>query len=293
MFTGNPQSLPRRRAWGAYLAVIIAALFCLTALLFRAPLLARYWAWRVAHTSSVTERAAYIGALCRAGAAAQWGAAALLAHGDPDVRQYGIVLLQGLKTSWARERLLDHMTDPDANVRHLAAVGLALRGDAAVLPTLQRLYQGGDVPAARTACVALEYLGTSEAMRVLEELAAEPAEAERRAALVDALAGIARAGCVPGLVRLLSDERVCDVSSPTEEAGRRVWDGVQAEGYFAAVASLPASQPGGQTIAERAAAALGRITGLHGTNWASRSPAERAAAGQQWLEWYARRADGE
>ncbi len=262
-------------------------MLCLTALLFRAPLLARYWAWRVAHTSSLTERAAYVGALCRAGAAAQWGAAALLANGDPEVRQYGIVLLQGLKTRWARGRLLDHMTDPDGDVRHLAAVGLALRGAAAVLPTLKRLYQGGDVPAARTACVALEYLGTSEAMRVLEE----PAAAERRAALVDALAGIGRAGCVPGLVRLLSDERVCDVSSPTEEAARRVWSGVQAEGYFAGVASLPATRPGGQTIAERAAAALGRITGLHGANWAASSPEERAAAGQQWLEWYARRAD--
>lgn len=293
MSTGSPQFPPRRRPWGAYLAVVIAALLCVTALLFRAPLLARYWAWRVAHTSSLTERAAYIGALCRAGAAAQWGAAALLANDDPEVRQYGIVLLQGLKTCWARERLLDHMTDPDANVRHLAAVGLALRGDDAVLPTLKQLYQCGDVPAARTACVALEYLGTSEAMRVLEELAAEPVEAERRAALVDALAGIGRAGCVPGLVGLLSDERVCDVSSPTEEAGRRVWSGVQAEGHFAGVASLPATRPSGQTIAERAAAALERITGLHGANWASSSPEARAAAGHQWLEWYASRAGGE
>lgn len=281
----SQQRFRPRRPRAALAAILLTALACVGALLFRMPIVARYWAWRVAHASSSAERDAYLGALVNAGQAARWGISALLTSDDPQVRQYGVVILHHSKMPWARERLHRHLTDPDPDVRQLAALGLAARGDETILPTLRRLYQTGDDAAARTACIALEHLGTLEAVAVLNELAGEPADVAHRAALVDALAGLDEPACVPGLLLLLSDHRWCQSPPRAVEMAQRALAGAQAQGATSLPATIADAELAGSTIAERAAVALGRITGLAIPFSSAGTDEDHAAAQRQWVAW--------
>ncbi len=155
--------LRRPRAASCAVALTVAA--CLTALVFRTPIRSRYWAWRVVHADSPTQRSVLIGALCAAGDGGRWGTDVLLKHAAGEVRQYGVLVLQHVKTEWARARLLERLGDLDPDVQRLAAVGLAMHHDDAVIPALQSLYRTGDQSSAHAACWAFEYLGTQAAAR--------------------------------------------------------------------------------------------------------------------------------
>jgi len=284
------QQRPRRRRPGAAAIVItLTSVACLAALVFRIPLRSRYWAWRIEHATETSERATYLGALCNAGDQGRWGTSALARHTDPAVRQFGLLVLQHVRTPWAQALLLECLTDPDPCVQRLAALGLSKHGDNTVIPAVKWLYETGDDASANAACLALERLATPEAVAALDELTLEPADAERRAALVDALAGIARAECVPALLRLLSDNRICDIPTHAEVMARLALEGLLAQGYAGASASQPATGASRQTVAERAAAALARITAVNAAFSSAAPDEERQAARQQWADWHARR----
>lgn len=279
----------RRLPWTALAAIAFTTAACLAALVCRAPLRYRYWAWRLAGAGSAAQRSAYLAALCNAGPDARWAAAALLADADPAARQYGVLVLHHLRTPWSRARLVERLADPDSGVRHLAAVGLAIHGDEAVIPTLTELYRAGEGPGAATACIALQYLGTPAAVTALAGLAALPAAAESRAALVEALAGVGTPECVPALVALLADHRRCAAAPHAAEVAQRARTALLARGYAVAAATQPSS---GQeaTVAERAAATLAAITGIEPPFSSGAAEAERAAAAAQWSAWRARQA---
>lgn len=280
----------RRRPRFAILTIALTVAACLAALAFRTPLRSRYWAWRIEHAGDVMERAVYLGALCNAGNQGRWGTSVLVRHADPAVRQYGVLVLQHVRVPWARALLLEGLTDRDPSVQRLAALGLAMHGDNAVVPSLKWLYETGDAASANAACLAFERLGTPDAVAALDELTLAPADVARRAALIDALGEIGTVECVPALLRLLSDHRTCDVPSRADGMAQRALAGLQAEGYALAPASRPTTTTSVQTVAERAAAALARISGVN-TPFSSAAPEEqRLAAEREWTEWYAGRA---
>lgn len=279
---------PRRARlpWPALVVIALAGSACVTALALRAPLRARYWAWRVVRADTAGERARFLGAMCNLGDAARWGVASLLSNQSPTVRQYGVLVLHHVHTPWARKRLLDLVADADAGVRRLAAAGLAIHGDESVVPTLRWLYQSGDDASAATACVALARLATPDAIATLVALAYEPSETERRAALIDALSSIATPACAPALLHLLSDDRPCDRRPWSEEVMRNALSGLQAGGYAEAAALRPTTACRPRTIAERAAEALAQISGLAG-DFGPDSPAEdRERARKRWQKWF-------
>jgi hypothetical protein len=284
----------RRVPWAALLMVALTASLCVTALILRTPLRSRYWAWRITRCQDPAERAVYLTALCNAGDAARWGIAALLDSGDAESRQLGVVVLQHVRGDWSRQRLLDALTDADGAVRDLAAVGLALQGDDAVVPKLKEMYADDDA-AAQAACLALSRLGSSAAVAAMSELVQQPADAAHRAALVDALDELDEPACVPPLLTLLDDHRACTTPRRSERVAQAMLDTLAATGRIAPPATAPASQaasqPAPQTIAERAAAALARITGLSPPFSSVLHPAERQAAAQQWSDWYAEHRD--
>jgi HEAT repeat protein len=253
--------------------------------LFRTPLRSRYWAWRLEQAATPSQRSVYLAALCNAGDRGRWGVSALLASADPELRSYGVLVLHHVRTDWARKRLLECLSDADPSVQRLAAAGLAIHGDDAVVPTLKQLYQAEDAESGRTACLALERLGTPAAIAALGELAVEPADAGRHAALVDALAGIGRMECGPALLGLLDDHRVCDLPPSREELPPRLTRELAAQGYRLGAGSQPASEPAGRTIAERAAAALAQITGLKPAFSSAAPEPQRAAARKRWADW--------
>ena len=163
-----------------------------------------------------------------------------------------------------------------------------MHGDESVIPTLWALYVSEDAATATAACVALEYLGTSAAIDALTALAGEPAGVSHRAALVDTLAGVGTRDCVPVLLQMLDDHRPCEVPSRADATARRVLAGVQAQGDGAAWSTHTSSRRTPQTLSERAAAALRRITGLAEPFSSAGSPEQQAAARRVWTEWYER-----
>ncbi len=277
------QSLRRRSLSVAHWAIILTTVACAAALVFRTPLRARYWAWRLSRATSLAERSTYLTTLCQLGPAGRWGVSALLDDSRADVRQYGVLVLQHLGTDWAREKLLEAASDADSGVCGLAALALAQRGDDAAVPVLKWLYQTGDESAAATACAGLARLSSLEAITALNELTLEPKEARQRSALVDALGAVGRPDCVPGLVNLLGDEREYSVP-PSVLLGPELLAELEAAGYRPSVAPQPTTRVA-VTIAHRAAAALGRITGLA---LPCESAEERRSAAEQWSAWYVR-----
>jgi len=303
--------------------VLLTALVCLAAIIFRTPIRSRYWAWRIAHGTTTPERAMYLTLLCNAGDGGRWGTALLLEHEDAEIRQFGVVVLHQLDTDWARQRLLRLLEDRDETVRQLAALGLAIHADESVIPELKRMYSSSDQTMARSACVALGRIATPTAVAALTELAVQPAEPNCRAALVDALTVVATPACVSPLLGLLEDHRACDVPPRASRLALEALRGLQSEapqtlpGWLptpqsddvagslpiaasspaARASSLPTSLPAAAllpalnlaptTIAERAAVALRRITGLS-PPFSSDVPAEqRQQAKQQWAAWHA------
>ncbi len=284
-----PPSAPPRRPTLAVVVLALTVVACVTGLVCHTTLRSRYWAYRIARAATPAERAVYLGALCEAGDSGRWGVAALLKDARADVRQYGVLVLQHQRGDWWRARLLDLLGDPAENVRSLAAAGLAIHGDERAIPALKSLYETGDTSMAASACLALERLGTAGAQTALDELARVPADAYRRAALIDALEGIGTPECVPGLLHLLADHRPCDLPSRATQAAHRAFESLAAAGYPALPTSEPAAGPGPRTVAERAARALANITGLD-VPFSSEGPEEaRAEAVQRWRTWLADR----
>jgi HEAT repeat protein len=281
----------------AAIAVIVTAVACATAIAFREPLRSSYWAWRLEQTRDAARRAEYLTLLVGAGERAEWGVRSLLASDQAEVRQFGVRVLQHVRAEWSRGLLLGCLADADERVREFAALGVALRGEESVIPWLKAMYasRGGECAAA--ACLALQRMGTAAALRALTELAMTPTDAERRAALVDALNDVGTAACVPGLLILLDDERIAQ--RPALEM-RLAADALAAlrlhasgsERGITADAGLAGEAPGGQTIAERAARALARITGIPADAKAPAGEKPLEAARQRWADWQRERAGG-
>jgi HEAT repeat protein len=284
---GKPPGHGSYRAGMAMIVLTSGA--CVAALVFRTPIRSRYWAWQVIQAHSVAERVAPLTCLCNAGDAGRWGAAALLAHPDEEIRQYGVVVLQHAESDWSRRALLQALRDSSESVREMAALGLAVRGDDTVIPELLRIYADGDDPSARAACLALERLATPAAVAALTGLTREPADAARRAALADALAAIGSENCVPGLLELLDDGRPCGVETRAERVLARLAPLLAERGLSEPATSRPASAPVTQTVAERAAAALAQITGLSPPFAPDLTVEQRNEAVRVWSDWLAAR----
>ncbi|MEW6253138.1 MAG: HEAT repeat domain-containing protein [Planctomycetota bacterium] len=285
---------PRRKSRAARVAILLTAAACLAALFCRAPLRGRYWAWRLSRAASPAEQSIYVGALCNAGDAARWGVHALAADPRAEVRQFGVLVAQH-RRGWGRDLLLAALGDSDPGVRSLAAAGLALQRDAAVLPVLEQLYRGADEDAAVSACRALELLGTDDAVAALARLAAEPATPTRVAALIDALEGVGTPVCVSPLLQVLADERACTAPTRAErllaelppEVRTRIAALAPQSAASIRSALAPPSSPRPATLAERAAAAVARITGIDRAFSADVPAPDRAAARREWSEWLA------
>ncbi len=269
------------------IGVTLAA--CLAALVFRTPLRSRYWAWQVVRASRIEQRAAPLTCLCNAGDGGRWGTEILLTHPDAEIRQFGVLVLQHVPSDWSRRRLLQMLEDSGETVREMAALGLAIHGNGTAIPEIKRLYMEGDTSAASAACLALERLATPDAVAALSALARQPADVARRAALVDALAGTGTAQCAGPLLDLLSDHRPCDIQTRADRMLERFAPLAAERGFIEPPLEEPSSQSNAgtaaRTVAERAAAALSRITGLSPPFASDLSDEQREEAARVWRDW--------
>ncbi len=282
---------PARRSarWPGLLLIALTATVCCAALILRTPVRSRYWAWQIAHGTDELRQAAYLTALCQSGSGGRWGISALLRDEHAGVRQFGVLALRHVDDSWTRDRLVQLLRDEDPDVRALAAVGLAVRAHDDVIPELEALYRAGG-PAAAAACRVLARLGTPAAIRALGELVSVPAEVGCRAALVDALADIRAPACVPVLLELLDDVRPAGHVPPVaQQRAAEVVAALRLRGIL--VSAGVSAQPAPATIAERAAAALARVTGVCSEYDSAASDEVRRRAAAEWAAWYKARAD--
>lgn len=262
-----------------YILIALTLILCVTALVYRGPLRARYWANRLLHADTPARRVTYLAALCNAGNDARWAVAALSAADDPTARQYAALIAQRNTAAWARRTLVAGLADADAGVRQLAAVGLAVQHDDKALPALRALYTTGDVEAAGAACLALQMLATPDAQRLLSDLTGVPADARKRAYLVDALRLTRTRPCAAALLNLLDDDRPCD-APPLEEALARA--AAQVLGRPTSdTATLVTPRPR-TSVAARAADALVFITGVNPGFEVTESPESRTKAVAAW-----------
>lgn len=267
--------------------IALTALACLIALAYRTEIRSRVWAVQLIRATTINERAIPLTMLCNAREKAWWGARTLLAHENEEVRQYGVLVLQYIRTPQARARLLTLLEDESNAVRELAALGLAMHGDDAVVPALTHSFVLGAEKTAGAACLTLERLGSPAAVRALSELAAGPLESDRAAMLIDALAGIGTSSCAAGLLPLLDDHRPSAAPSRAERMLAKLRPIFHGEDLALLEAPEPHATVLPGTIAERAAAALARITGLDPQFSSQASEEERAAAIRSWEAWIA------
>lgn len=269
--------------------IALTATACLLAILFRTPVRSRYWAWRIERSQTPDQQVVYVNLLLNAGAAAHWGTTVLLEHADVALREYGVLILGTDPGDWSRQRLLSALADPVESVRNLATMSLARHRDESVVPQLETIYRSGNDDAAASACLALARIAKPSAFDALARFASEPAGACRRADLVDALAIIRTTKCVPLLLSMLADHRRCAAAPRLERRQMELLRKLQAGG--AVDATREWATPGtDQSVAERAADVLVRITGLDPAFSSELPESERQRAEAQWANWLADKA---
>ena len=272
----------------ALLMVATTLAVCVAAIFFRTAIRARYWAWQVQNASSETERALAVALLCNAGDAGRWGTKVILHDPDPEIRQYGVLVLNHARGDWAHERLFDTLSDPDRNVRQLAALGIGIHGRPAAIDRLVRIFAEAEPETAGAAAWALARFPGRAAEQALVGLPIRAGDVWRSAAVIDALEA---RGTVAGMERLLAfleDHRDCPAPTREELVLAQVAPWAQTQG-IAELAS-PASGSGEQaadshTLAERAAAALARNTGVAVPFASSMPKGARRAAREAWQGW--------
>jgi len=273
-----------RPSWSTVLIVLTAGL-CVAALALRTELRSVLWARRIIGTTDPAGRARYLTALCRGGDRAHWGIRRLLTDERAEVRQYGVLALQHVHTKWSRANLLHCLDDHDASIRALAALGLAIHGDASVIPVLQETYRTGAENEAVAACLALQRMGGGAAGEALVALAPVRAASNARGALADALGFTSSAESGRALLELLSDHRPCSTPPFDEMIAEPIFDLARAKEPEAWLATTRASsRPAARTVAERAAASLNRLTGVAVDFSSDMSSEEQADAAAQWRE---------
>ena len=279
MQTSRPQYV-RYRA--ATLAVVLTLAACIAVICLRTTIRSRYWAWQFQNSTSDEERAMAITLLARAGDAGWWGTDVLLADSDAETRMWGVMVLLQADGDWAHDRLFNMLADPDEAVRESAAFAIATYARPEAVRRLVKLFEQGGTATAGAAAAGLARFTSPEAERALVGLEVGNQDALRAALLIDALDLRGSPGCLRRLLEFLEDDRECPLPSREMQMLKRLAPHVVAEHPEVALAASMPSEPL-ETLAERAAAALSRHTGVTPALGSDSSDEERAAARDAWL----------
>ncbi|MFQ6048331.1 MAG: HEAT repeat domain-containing protein, partial [Phycisphaerae bacterium] len=255
----QPQRRSNRRMAIA-IALLVAAWVVL--MVFRTPIRIHWWAWRLAHVAEPSKRLYYTARLAAHAARSVGPVAALLQHPDASVRLAAVAILNQARDRRAEPYLLAAIRDRDADVREMAALGLArFKRDEAVA-VLEPLLDDADELTACAAIVGLQRVGSPRACKAVARKLAQTSSLPLRVQAIES-AGLMRAvQAVPALIDLLADETPVADPPAGERAVRRFLarqtrklGSLPLPGHVAG----PAYEP--QTVADYAARALRAITG--------------------------------
>jgi len=268
----TPDAADRRSRTRMYAAIaIMLALFALV-VTFRRDIRVRWWEHRLYHAHHVPDQARFVDLLATEPTRVAPVARRLLAHHDPILRSYGVMLAARAPATHALELLQQALQDLEPAVRYGAIQSLAARPTPEAIATLRDL---ADHPDQDTAMRAVHTLGnipnpsaanpsaaspptpnppapTSSIADALCQLARTHARTAIRAEAITALAHWESPQVVATLKECLRDESIHDGPLAAEQIALESLQ--QATPHLANAAELPHDQH--HTNAQRAAAIL-------------------------------------
>jgi len=273
-----------RRMWiaiGAFILLWSVAMF------YRMEIRAYWWAYRLAHATSIQDRIYYFSCLASIGDSMTGAVGSLLKNPSVDVRRQGAALLLRCRNDPAKALLLQAIHDTDREVRESAALGLALHYDQAALPELLRLVQSDDESAALAAVVALERIGGDEAAEALTQIVRGPSSPQMIAQAVDSLGLLGWRPSVPVLIDRLADDRPLTTRPVADRKAQQAIQHVQGE-LMRKLGVDPAAIDTStkEFISDLAARALQRITGESFGFCSSDPPERRDAVIRLYRQWW-------
>lgn len=261
-------------------ALIVVGLACVAAIIWRVPLRSLYWASRVIAAKSNDDFAAHVTLLCQAGDAGRWGTARLLRHHDAAIRQAGVVVLQHCRGEWSKKQLVSCLSDADETTADLAAIGIALRRGEFEQSELRRLCESADPSIATAAVYALGRAAQPDDDEILSAVLTNSGEAAIQAETIEALQAFHTESAATALLSALERPDAFTGVTRAERVAQRAFAGAARTGG-PTINGSASDISDSQTIAARAAVALGRVTGLKAADDAAPTNDEILA----WKNW--------
>jgi HEAT repeat protein len=259
------------------IALLVIALACAAAIIFRDALRVRWWSHRLVHAHTPQKRTHYLGLLMTAGDDALPAAESLACSDDPALRTYAIAIAAAIAKPSANDLLIRAASDADETVQRNAILSLARRGDAGIA-ALRRLAEEADPPAAQRAVFALGLAGTPVADAILLDLARGAGSPAVRAEAIQALATVPPSVSRDTLIDCLQDDATF--------AGPMVFE-QEAMMALGAAAPQRAGEAAAPVAASNAARAARILYAHFGQDFGDPDAvgADRAAIQAAWRQW--------
>lgn len=155
-----------RRWWFPLTLIFLIALFAVV-VIQRDRIRAHWWAYRLAHDDSVSQRGYYLSCIAAVGTAGTGAIESLTQANDPDVRSLAIFALRNLAEDRGIPGLAHLLADADQDVREAAALGLAFKNSPAATEALRTGSTNANPRIATAALTGLARLETAEAISYL------------------------------------------------------------------------------------------------------------------------------
>jgi hypothetical protein len=189
-----------------FVAMFVAlAVICAVLLVFRYPLWARWWGYRLVNTADSQARLGYVMRLAGLGEASVPVGAGLLSRDDLELRSFGVFLLSRVNTPLSTRHLRRAIDDADEDLRRMALQEYARRPGAEVAAELVRRLDDSRPDVVGWAAVGLATDHLDAGLEPLGRAARSHPEAGVRVQAIQALALTNRREPVDALIDCLDD----------------------------------------------------------------------------------------
>lgn len=256
---------------------------------FRGQVQTQWWEMRLRRAPTTKQQEYYINLLSSAGPSALPVARSLLAEPDSVLRAGGIAILKGISGERASSLLRSAIHDSEADIRDAALLGLALRRDPQILPTIEKLIQSSSQERALLAVETYTYYGCEVASPPLCRVAREDDSALMRAQAIEQLGLMRCEKAIPILIEALTDDARYGSSTLLEEIDLQALSLLSEEG--GAIES-PFRLDHCRMVSGNAAFSLRLITRRSFEFHCGDRPEEHRSAQSAWRNWWLNHREG-
>lgn len=273
----------------AYWPVGLLLLGWLVLVGFRGKIQTQWWEMRLRRAPTANQQEFYVNLLSSAGSSALPAARSLLAESDSVLRSGGIAILNGISGERASSLLRSAIHDSEAEIRDAALLGLALRRDPQILPTLEKLIQGSSEERALLAVEAYTHYGCEVAGAPLCRVARAHDSAMMRAHAIEQLGLMRCEEAIPTLIEALTDDAWYGSSTLLEDLDLQALSLLSEQG---GAVELPFRLDNCRMVCGTAAFSLRLISRQSFEFHCGDRPEERLSAQTAWRNWWLGQRDG-